>query len=363
MAHYVYWLGQDGNLWVNQNGNTRNIGKPVGDYWKNGYAEGTNFSMADQGTLIEDPNKPAENPTSDSYTTTSGAGSGSYSTTNAEEEATKRRMRGIYDEQIADINKNLDSQDNQLDNTLKGVENEYNTYKNEQQSSYNANENDYNNSTLQNMQNLQTNRNEITNRASSGLRGLLRILGAMGAGGGSVARYEAPGMVTSQANAEMNNAGQTYAQNQSNLDTDWGNYKEQFENDKKKLEDWRTNQIKAKKQENYEKRQSLLQDLVTAYGNRAQYGGDYGSDMKGAFDRINEYRNKVNELGQFTPTQYTGMTSVFKSPELSSYDTGNTNLSTTVTESNTSASSPILAALQGLSKRKNNNPYAYSREA
>lgn len=361
---YAWWVGQDGNIWANVDGNVQKLSRGSLDYKDNDgtYFSGVGVSSGKPTSVklytnnqIADPNAPASNDTGEAYTTTTGAGSGSYST--AKDTALKNRMRGIYDREIADINNNLDSLQGQLDNDLAGVESEYNQYKNEQQSSYNANENDYNKSTLQNRQNLQTNRNEITDRASSGLRGLLRILGAMGAGGGSVARYEAPGMVTSQANQEMSKAGQTYAQNQSNLDTDWGNYKEQFENDKKKLEDWKTGQIKAKKQANYEKGQSLLADLVTAYGNRAQYGGDYGDNINKTYDRIADFRNKINDLGKFSAPQYTGMTSVFKSPDLASYDTGNTNLSTQVSESNTSASSPILSALQGLTKKKNNNNF------
>lgn len=369
-SHYVYWLGQDGNLWVNQNGNTFNIGKPHGDYWKNGHAEGSIQSMAGEGTLIDDPNpgnKQAENASDGAYYY-SGRGSSSSSSSsgssyNAEEEAMKSRMRGIYDRQIGDINHNIDSLQGQLDNALAGVKNEYNTYKNEQQSAYDANKNDYNKNTLQNRQNLRTNRNEITDRASTGLRGLLRVLGAMGAGGGSEARYEIPRMVTDQANSEFNNAGQTYAQNQQNLDTDWGNYKNQFENDRKKLEDWYNGQVKSKRQESEERRQSLLADLVTAYGNRAQYGGDYGNSINDAYNRIAESRNRVTDLGRFTPTKYTGMTAVYNAPDLASYDTGKTNLTTEVVDSNTSATSPLLVALQGLNRKKNTSPYDNRLEA
>ena len=368
MAHYVYWLGQDGNLWVNQNGNTFNIGAPHGDYWKNGYAEGAKMSMADRGTLIDDPNPgnpQAANTTSDDvYYGGSGSGGsssrssgGSYSTYNAEEEARKANMRNLYDRQINDINSNLDSMDRQLENSLAGVRGEYDTYKNEQQSAYDANKNDYDKSTLQNMQNLQSNRNDITNRASNGLRGLLRVLGAMGAGGGSVARYEAPNMVTAQANQEYNNAGKTYAQNQSNLDTDWGNYKNQFENDRKKLEDWYNGQVKAKQQENYEKRQSLLSDLVSAYTNRAQYGGDYNGNINSTYDRIADFRNKINDLGQYAKPNYTGKTAVYNAPDLAAYNANNTDLTTSVEESDTGATSQLLTALRGLNKKKDNNPY------
>ena len=318
---YRWWSGSDGNIWANVEGyGVMNLGK--GTYATQNVASRQGLDINKQ---IADPNAPAKNSTADSntYSTTRvSGGSGGGSSYNAEEEAMKSRMRGIYDRQIGDINHNIDSLQGQLDNALAGVKNEYNTYKNEQQSAYDANKNDYDKNTLQNRQNLRTNRNEITDRASTGLRGLLRVLGAMGAGGGSEARYEIPRMVTNQANSEFNNAGQTYAQNQQNLDTDWGNYKNQFENDRKKLEDWYNGQVKSKRQESEERRQSLLADLVTAYGNRAQYGGDYGNSINDAYNRIAESRNRVTDLGKFTPTKYTGMTDIYNAPDLASYDTG-----------------------------------------
>ena len=57
-SHYVYWLGEDGNVWVNQNGNTRSIGKARLDRNGNwdGNPEGSVLSMADGGTRIANPN-------------------------------------------------------------------------------------------------------------------------------------------------------------------------------------------------------------------------------------------------------------------------------------------------------------------
>lgn len=366
---FAWWRGQDGNIWVNANGKVTKASEAPTSTAKGitGVTIGGQYVPLSNSRQIADPNVPASNQSDGAYyygRGGSGSGSGSGgSGSSAAEEAIKNNMRNIYDRQIEDIKGNEASLSGQLDNALAGVKNEYNTYKNEQQSAYDANKNTYDTSTLQNKQNLRTNRNEITDRASTGLRGILRVLGAMGAGGGSEARYEIPRMVVDQANAEYGNAGQTYAQNQQNLDTDWGNYKNQFENDKKKLEDWYSGQVKAKKQENYEKGLSLLQDLATAYGNRAQYGGDYSGNFADTYNRIANYRNMINDLGKFTPTKYTGMTSVYKAPDLASYDTGNTDLTTSVVDSNTSATSPLLVALQGLNKKKNNSPYANRTEA
>ena len=361
---YRWWVGQDGNIWANVEGyGVSNLGKATAATQNRAAMQGLDINKE-----ISDPNKTASNDqgaanqTGEVINTSTRSSSGSGSGTSAAEQALKNRMIGIYDRQIGDINNNLDSLQGQLDNALASVKGEYDQYKNEQQSAYNSAKNDYDNSTKQNQQNLQTNRNDITNRASSGLRGLLRVLGAMGAGGGSVAKYEAPSMVTKQANQEYSNAGRTYAQNQSNLDTDWGNYNNEFENDKKKLEDWYNGQVKAKKQENEEKRQSLLADLVTAYGNRAQYGGDYGNNINDAYNKIAASRSTINELGKYTTPNYTGIMSVYKSPDLASYNANDTNLTTSVADSNTSAASSLLTALKGLNKKKNNSPYSNTLE-
>lgn len=349
---YAWWVGQDGNIWANIKGvGVRNLGKgtQVGNSMMANAINMDTKSLLDGSRQISDPNMPAENQTGSIDTSAYNSGG------SAEDRALKTRMIGIYDRQIDDINNNLGSMDAQLKNSLAGVEGEYNQYKNEQQSAYDANKNSYDNSTLQNQQNLQTNRNRITNNASAGLRGLLRVLGAMGAGDSSVARYDAPDMVRRQANDEYSNAGQVYAQNQQSLDTDWGNYQNEFENDKKKLEDWYNGQVKAKKQENYEKRQSLLADLVTALGNRAQYGGDYGDRVNDAYNSIADYRNKINELGEYSAPNYTGTTSVYKAPDLASYNANNANLSTTVRDTGAGTNeSPLLTVLRGINKRKTN---------
>lgn len=54
-SHYVYWLGDDGNVWMIQNGNTFNLGKSTGNL-DSGYAEGSKLSMAVKGTRIAKPN-------------------------------------------------------------------------------------------------------------------------------------------------------------------------------------------------------------------------------------------------------------------------------------------------------------------
>ena len=354
-GHFVFWVGQDGNIWTTRNGVTSNAGKAV-HIAKDGTGFDSDRISMSGGTLIADPNAPAAN-NNGSYNTSSGGSRRSSGGSSGADNALNNRMIGIYDQQIGSIKNNLNNLNSQLQNALAGVKGEFDQYRNEQQSQFNANKNEYDKSSLQNRQDLQANRNKITNNSSQALRGLLSVLGAMGASGGSEARYTVPDMVTRQANDEMSSASKVFKKNQQNLDTDWGNYKNQFENDKKKLEDWYNGQVKAKTQENYEKGQSLLNELVTAYGNRAQYGGDYGNNINDAFNQIKDYSNKITELGKYTTPKYTGTTAVYNAPDLSSYNTGNTDLTASVADSSTSAGSPLLVALQGLNKKKTNSPY------
>ncbi len=291
--------------------------------------------------------------------------SGTYDTTAAkqaaakaaEEQRQKQRMIDYYNGIISQKNNAIDELSNTLKNDLDEIEGNYNTYKNEQQSAYNKAQSEYDNSSKQNLQSLITNRNSITDNAAHGLRGLTRVLGAMGAGGGSVARYNAPDAVKSQADQENANAGLTFAQNQANLDTDWGNYKNDWENDKKKLEDWRTGQIKSAKQNIEKQRINLLDQLSELYGNRATYGADLGNSINDITNRIKSANQTIRDLGTYQKPQYTGMTATYEAPALSTYDTGNTDLTTTVNDYGNSGSTNLLSLLRSI-RKKNQNPYS-----
>ena len=76
--HYVYWLGEDGNVWVNQNGQTRNIGKAImrNGQW-NGNPESEMISLHANGTRIANPN-----PSNTGQGSAGGGGGGGYSTSN-----------------------------------------------------------------------------------------------------------------------------------------------------------------------------------------------------------------------------------------------------------------------------------------
>lgn len=246
----------------------------------------------------------------------------------------------------------------------KSTDSDYNVKRNELQSAYNRSKADYDASTTRNQQQLQTNKNTIADRASQGLRGLLRTLGAMGAGGSSAAMYNAPELVTAQANQERTGANQTFGENQQKLDTNWGNYQIDHENDKKKLEDWKAGQLRENEQKVLNQRNSILSVLADAYAQRGSAGAGAGNKINEITGQMKANQNRLSELNRFVAPRYDGMRANYNAPTLSSYNTGNSSITTEVSDAPQAGMSaniaPTLAMLLGIKDRKDSNPYKRS---
>ena len=239
----------------------------------------------------------------------------------------------------------------------KATDSSYNQQLNEARSSYNTQKTNYDRATTQNKQNLQTERNQVTDTAARGLRGLQRLLGAMGAGGSSDALYVAPGAVTSQANQQLAGVNQNFGQNQQNIDSDWATYQNDYDNDLKKLADWKAGQERSNEQNVLQQRLNLLAQKAAAYANRGQYGVSDGGKQSEITNLINSLNNRANELSKFVAPSYTGVTATYKAPSVSSYfeSAGQPELNAKVQDVDMAGSSqqvPALQLLMGLKKRE-----------
>lgn len=215
----------------------------------------------------------------------------------------------------------LDRLPAQLQIALGNIGTQYNQRNNELQSGFDQSQNQYNQSTTQNSQNLRSNKNTINDQASSGLRGLQRLLGARGAVGSDMGL--AGQAVSDVASAQNAGAGQTFAQNQQNLDQNWGNYGNQFENERRKLGDWRSQQESSARAQSATTRQDLLSKLADIQGQiGAARGGSYASSAQPYLDQANALSGQIDALGRLNPT-YTGSTPTYEAAPLSSYSTGN----------------------------------------
>lgn len=253
-----------------------------------------------------------------------------------------------YDQAIGQYQGQLDRLPAQLAIAQGNVNTQATTKGNELQSAYNQAQNTYNQNSGQNSQQYVTNKNQINDTASAGLRGLLRTLGAYGAGGGSDAQFVAPNAVASKAAQDRAGAGQNFGQNQQQLDTSFGNYGIDYGNQKKQLDDWKQQQLNSAEQSSLSSKQSILQQLAQL---RSQRDGGSTASAQPYLDQASALQPQIDQLGAFNPT-YNGTTPVYNAPSVASY-TADPNATTQVDQSGSAGGiSPYLQMLLGKNKKQ-----------
>lgn len=200
------------------------------------------------------------------------------------------------------------------------IRDEYDAAGNRLQSGYNSAENQYKTSSTGNMQSLRTNKNNILDQQSQGLRGLLRTLGMYGATGSDADL--ASNAVADQATQQRSGAGTVFAQNQRGLQTNWGQFQNDYEGKKKELNDWKQKQLQSAEQQAQRTKQDLLTRLAELRGQReATLGGSFSGAAKPYLDQANALSSSITQLGRFKPT-FDGTTPVYQAPSLDSYQMG-----------------------------------------
>ena len=222
-----------------------------------------------------------------------------------------------YDQGIGQLEHGLGRIDDQLGVRLGNINNQYTTKKNELKSSWNRAEGQFNDQTRQNQQQRRTNINNINDRSAVGLRGLLRSLGSMGAVGSDM--QLAGRAVQNQANQQRTGAGQTYAQNQKQIDTTWGQFKNDYADEDKKLNDWKVNEDNAARQSSQTTRQNLLTQLAQMKSQKAAAQGANGANAARAdLGRANALSSEIDNLGRQQST-YSGNKVQYNAKDLDSY--------------------------------------------
>lgn len=350
----VYWLGQDGNVYVKgtNTGGAQNIGSStdLNNIMSNGN-DVYSMTLGKTFSQIADPNagkvQAWEDPNALSATRATSTNSNSTSTYDPTQLA-------VYDQGINTLNSSLNRLPGQLDIAKQNIDTQYGVKNNELNSSEAQAKNTYDTQGVQNQQSLRTNRNTITDQASQGLRGLMRTLGAHNALGSSDLQ-NATGAVQGVATAQNNGAGSTFADNQKNLDTNWGNFGIDLGNKRKSLNDWRDTNVNSTLSQSETTKQSILNSLAQLSAQRAAYkGGNAAAAAQPYLDQANSLSGSIDSLAKINPT-YNGTTPVYTAPSLSSYNTGN-GTGITTGQNNGYQDAPALAAILGLDKKKQQQP-------
>lgn len=276
------------------------------------------------------------------------AGSGGGATTGGAASSINPTQVSQFDQSIGTLNSALGRIPNQLAIADSNIGHQFDQSNNELESGKTAANGNYTTSTNQNGQTFRTNKNTIADASSTGLQGLLRTLGAYGAGGSSDAQFVAPQAVSTQASQQRAGAGDTFAKNQSSLDTNWNNYLTGYSNDKAKLNDWKTTQLNSAQASTDSTKADLLSKLADLSGKKAAYmGGSYTGSAQPFIDQANAASTAVDNLGKTNPT-YTGVAPVYTPPSLSSYEVNAGGAPTVgVRNATPDTSSPYLSLLLG----------------
>lgn len=218
-----------------------------------------------------------------------------------------------YDQAVGVANAGLSRLPNQLAIARANVQDQFDQKYNGLRSGLAQAEQDYQQGVTQNQQQHLTNENGIKQGANSSYQSLLRILGGLGAGGGSEAKYLVPNLVGQQASQQLGGAGRTYAENAASLDKTIKTYQADEQNQEKSLNDWRQQQFQQAESTADANKQGLLQTLAQLASKKGGPGA-----AQPYLDQINSLASQIDNLTRFSPT-FNGEVPVYTAPDLSSF--------------------------------------------
>lgn len=176
------------------------------------------------------------------------------------------------------------------------------------QRDYNLAQNQYNEGRHSTAEDYISGKNQVRSQAGSALSGLLRVLGSMGAGGGSAATISAPGAVARQATLQQSGLGDTFAGNNRILDTNWGNFKNNYENE-------RESALAQRRQGE----QSLDSKIDTTRAELLQTLASLQSSPKAAQPYLDQANSALNRVAGISADPIKFNAQAYTAPELAQY--------------------------------------------
>ncbi len=226
-----------------------------------------------------------------------------------------------YDQSIGLTNTALGRLGTQLNSGNQGIDTAYTDALNQLLLNKNQGQTAYNSSKLSNSQNYVKAKNTVGVNAGNNLSGLLRLLGARGAGGSSAALISAPGAVARQATQQRAGIGQDFAQNLQGLDTNWNNFLTGYNNQVSSAGSQKDRQKQQLQQSIDTNRSSLLQSLATLNSQKAAATG--GNPSAAAQPYLDQANSVLDRLANYSVAPINYQTQAYNAPSLASYTTTN----------------------------------------
>lgn len=184
---------------------------------------------------------------------------------------------------------------------------------------YNTSQAAYKSNDLQTRQGYVAGKNSIGANAGSTLSGLQRLLGSRGAGGGSAYNIAAPDAVARAASQQYNDVGNQFSQNENILNTNWGQYQQNYDNSLLGAKKSRENLLQQNEQSINQNRAELQNTLAQLASQRAQALG--GNQADAAQPYLNKANSILDQLSNYKVSPVDYKTAAYKAPDLASYTT------------------------------------------
>lgn len=216
---------------------------------------------------------------------------------------------------------------------------------NELQSGYKQAQNTYKQDVTQQNQNLLNEQNQVHQGVAHAYQNLLNLLGAYGGGSSSVALNWAPMAATRFEQAQVSGANQNAAQNLHSLATNFGNYQNEFDQQKKQLADQQAQDL-ANNQSQYDATRGQLNDILQAISSRAIDPNTIGSELSTIRGGIPHTR--------FVQPSYNGTAPVYTAPSVASFEVATPQSNVTQQLPGNSSTTPALALFLNAQKKQQN---------
>lgn len=246
---YVWWIGQDGNVWQKNASGTQNMGNQYNlDGNGNAYFDGGGLQGAQR---ISDPNPGNTTaPTNPTGTTKPALDTAAIANT-----------QGSIDQIPGILQAALNAEDNNYGNTISG----YDTQEQTQQGTYDK-------SSTTNQQNYDSNFMDAIRAGIKGLHGLYQLLRGTGAEGGT-AQDQVRQIVGDTTSGDIRTGADTRDQNQGQLDSSLSNFLSDLKGKRQNAADTHTNNAAAIRRDS----NTNLQDLYSKMAGFYSSAGDTAS--------------------------------------------------------------------------------------
>jgi hypothetical protein len=266
--------------------------------------------------------------------------------------------QAAYDQANDQANFNLNRIPGQLGVADENIQHQYDQQYNGLKGGLADAETKYGQSVTKNQQDRLTSGNQISSQANRSLSSIMRLLGGLGAGSGSEAKFLAPGIVGKQASAQTGKAGIVYATNARNLDQNIGDFRNKEAAQEAQLWDWQAQQHAQAHSQSDGNKQNLLQQLASLVAQRNKAMGGNGVAVQQPYiDQINGLSQEIDNLGRINPT-WNGIIPTYTAPTLGNFQLDPAAQSRIQAQAEQSGSSiPYLSLLLG-QKDKQQQPLA-----